>query len=252
MCLIFGYYAETMFLELENKEQYSKMIYYLADRIANDPVLAVSTQAAEALENIIGNEDLKPKIIEMLPDLLRIYIGQLGVMKPQYLSVIEEISFRFRDHLPPHADLVVEIVQGLAARMQLHLQSNPDIGEADTLTVKCWNIIRTISEIRGIVPEYIDKIEAILLPLFEYMQDPSMIHFDDDIIFLLNSLVRANRKLTQVEQIIFGTFKPFLQKYNGIMSMLFDTMTLYLVYGEEFFLGNQEALQTVHHHFRCL
>ena len=58
---------------------------------------------------------------------------------------------------------------------------------------KCWNTIRFIVEHDYFALNFIQIIEDTLLPLFEYIAQPSSIDFDDDIIFCLCSLMKKSK-----------------------------------------------------------
>jgi hypothetical protein len=62
---------------------------------------------------------------------------------------------------------------------------------------KCWNVIRFISEVDCYVPQYIPQLEEKLKPLYNFMEDPTNIDFDDDISLVLSSFIKKNKFVTE-------------------------------------------------------
>ena len=63
---------------------------------------------------------------------------------------------------------------------------------------KCLNILRTISESDAFIPKYLDSIEKVLIPLFEYMEFPERIEFDDEILQIITNFMKRTKQLTPV------------------------------------------------------
>lgn len=61
---------------------------------------------------------------------------------------------------------------------------------------KCWNTIRFIAEHDYFAMNFLLIIEEQLLPLFEYLVKPTMIDFDEDIIFCLCSLMKKSKTVS--------------------------------------------------------
>ena len=61
---------------------------------------------------------------------------------------------------------------------------------------KCWNIIKVIAGIDVFIPVYLNSIEKELLPLFEYLQFPEKIEFDDEILTVVSIFLKKAKKIT--------------------------------------------------------
>ena len=89
---------------------------------------------------------------------------------------------------------------------------------------------------------FLEVIEDKLLPLFEYIANPSSIDFDDDIIFCLCSLMKKSRLVSPSLRKIFPFLSEFLTKYKGVFGHLLQALNLYIVYGKDFFVESAQNL----------
>lgn len=112
---------------------------------------------------------------------------------------------------------------------------------------KCWNTIRFIAEHDYFANRFLNIIEETLLPLFEYLVNPSEIDFDDDIIFCLQSLLKKSQTASPVLRKIFPFLPKFQEKYKGIMGNLLQTTNYYLVRAPDMFETSTENLGLIFH-----
>ena len=109
---------------------------------------------------------------------------------------------------------------------------------------KCWNIIRAMGEMKSYL-KYQSEIEQALTPLFMYMEDPSKIEFDDDILLLINSFIKKTGKISKLSWTLFETFPKFFQKYQGMLGNLFTSLNLFIIHGKEVFIQKPELLDLI-------
>jgi importin-8 len=118
-------------------------------------------------------------------------------------------------------------------------------GKATIRINKCWNTIRFIAEHDYFAANFLQIIEETLLPLFEYLVTPSLIDFDDDIIFCLTSLMKKSKVVSPTLRKIFPFLPKFQLKYKGIFGNLLQTINSYLMYGKDFFENSVSNLQQI-------
>ena len=58
---------------------------------------------------------------------------------------------------------------------------------------QCWNVIRYIAEHEHFSDKMVNEIEVAAIPLIRYIEDPSKISFDDDIIFFISSILKKSK-----------------------------------------------------------
>lgn len=54
---------------------------------------------------------------------------------------------------------------------------------------KCWNILRTMPEINGYIPQNLQLIESHLLKLYALLDSPERVDFDEDIVLMVSSMI---------------------------------------------------------------
>jgi len=114
--------------------------------------------------------------------------------------------------------------------------------KANIRITKCWNTIRFIVEHDYFALNFLQIIEDTLLPLFEYIANPSLIDFDDDIIFCLCSLMKKSKSVSPALRKIFPYLMEFQSKYNGVFGHLLQALNYYIVYGKDLFVENSQNL----------
>ena len=78
------------------------------------------------------------------------------------------------------------------------------------IMTKCWNIIKTIAGLEEFIPQYLGVIEQQLLPLFEFMEYPEKIEFDDEVLSIITSFIKKSKQISEVQQMKLNMFETFL------------------------------------------
>ena len=65
----------------------------------------------------------------------------------------------------------------------------------------------------------------------EYLVEPELIDFDDDILFCLCSLLKKAKQITPTMQKVFPYLPKFQIKYKGIFGHLLQALNYYVYYG---------------------
>lgn len=74
--------------------------------------------------------------------------------------------------------------------------------------------------------------EQTLMPIFEYMVDPTKITYEDDICIILKNFIRKTNGLSDIIYKVFPCLElVFKKNKNTFGETLLDTMNWYLVYG---------------------
>ena len=63
---------------------------------------------------------------------------------------------------------------------------------------KCLNIILSITDIDEYIGKYYKIIELQLLPLFEYLEFPEKIEFDDELLKIATNLIKKSKTVSPV------------------------------------------------------
>jgi hypothetical protein len=99
---------------------------------------------------------------------------------------------------------IITIVNSLVQRILAELKACHEKGERNNIIImKCWNVIRFITELDTFMPAYASPIEEQLKPLFEFMVDPSKIEFEEDIILTVRSFIKKTNQVSLVMWTLF-------------------------------------------------
>lgn len=149
-------------------------------------------------------------------------------------------------YLADSVDLIGLTIQNLVQRILKELSVAGPLSDSQKNALnKLWNAVRTICAIPDLYPKCLPMIESGLLPVFALMKDPQNFFYDDEILFIVNSLMRMNHTVTLTMQELFTTFPGFLEKNKNNYGNLFSTINRYLIDGQVFFSQNSNALDIV-------
>jgi hypothetical protein len=109
----------------------------------------------------------------------------------------------------------------------------------------CWNVLRNMGEQPLIVNKYLALIETTLVPLFQYMQAPEKIEFDEDILLIVGSLIKVSKGVTDTQMQLFPLFERVFEKYNNEFSHLFNTLNQYIIHGRQRLASNIQYVELV-------
>lgn len=97
---------------------------------------------------------------------------------------------------------------------------------------KCWNVIKGICSNKNFLQQ-LPAFEQELLSLYDLMQDPSKICFDDEIVQCMDSFIRKQQQVSPVQWTLFTTFPKVLTKNKDSFGNLLNTLNLFLKYGKQ-------------------
>jgi hypothetical protein len=94
-----------------------------------------------------------------------------------------------------------------------------------------WNNLRFLADNPKIMQAVGPELEEYVLPLYEFMQDPGSIEFDEDICLFISGLIKATGRVTQPQFKLFGLFPLMFEKYKHIFSFSFTPLSLIIGFG---------------------
>eukprot|EP00357_Protocruzia_adherens_P031356 CAMPEP_0114996878 /NCGR_PEP_ID=MMETSP0216-20121206/14576_1 /TAXON_ID=223996 /ORGANISM="Protocruzia adherens, Strain Boccale" /LENGTH=1103 /DNA_ID=CAMNT_0002361173 /DNA_START=31 /DNA_END=3342 /DNA_ORIENTATION=- len=242
-CLLMGYYSEILF----DKENYQKTfvdtISFLI-RSLMDQELGVALQAVDSLGSTITDADLVPRVGSTVNQLFPLLISI--VRTTQLHKFFDMLLDMIRPYATCFDDSIVQLIEALVERVRAELDSLANSGEKKYIMInKCWNVLRAISENTTLISKYYNEIETTMLPLFEYMEDPKNIEFDDDILLAITSFMKIRKTVSDNLWVLYPHLPKFYQKYKGMLANLLQTLNCYMVYGKERLANNQPDLEVL-------
>ena len=97
-------------------------------------------------------------------------------------------------------------------------------------------------ECDSFIPQFYDKIEETLKPLFEFVVDPTNIEFEDDIVLTLKTFIKKTKSVSSTLWTIYPHLMKVFAKNKYAFVNLLDTLNLFLLHGQEQFINNREYI----------
>ena len=110
---------------------------------------------------------------------------------------------------------------------------------------KCFNIIRLLINDKRFVVKNNDIIEQSLKPLFDYMNEPKKIGFDEDLISIMYLIITHHQKLTGMSFGLIKNLYKYCNKAGGLFLDLYQLMNAYLAYGSDQILSNKNWIEGI-------
>ena len=121
-----------------------------------------------------------------------------------------------------------------------------NLNDYNIIINKCFNIIRMLMDSKIFVEKNLTQIEEALTPLVAYMDDPSKIDFDEDIISIMYYLITHNQKLTKLSLDLIQYLYKYCEKIQGLLLDMYELINAYLAYGTDFILSNEVYLNGIY------
>ena len=106
-------------------------------------------------------------------------------------------------------------------------------------------VLRSLTRSRLFMRVHAATFEESLKKLYIYMENPSQISFEDEILMIIRSFIVRTQSITPVMWELFTKFPAILEKNKHQFKELFDTINMYLITGREGFIQNQDMLKVV-------
>jgi len=107
------------------------------------------------------------------------------------------------------------------------------------------NVVRFVTEHNYFSNRFVEIIEETLKPLLAFAEDPTMIDFEDDLIFFIDALIKKNQACSPTIQQVFPYLKGFQNKYKGMLANLTSCLNSYIFFGSDFILSSNNNVETL-------
>jgi hypothetical protein len=243
VCMVIKYYSIVLFFH-ENQMFYELIKFIINCCKDSNELQAVSIQASETLSYLLQEEDILLRVYNILSDIIQSLIQIIPYQNnKQYYEVLYEIINSNISVITPYIDtLVPNLVLKIA---DVHRNSYNNKKKDKILIDKCWNIIYVIANSRKVQVNTLLEIESYVLPLFEYMRNPSEIEFDEDILQFEVSIIKKSENVTNAGWGLLGLIPLTQEKHKGSLSLAFPLINSCLHYGKQQFFQNQPGIDLI-------
>ncbi len=243
LALMIGYYADALFSA--KQELFVKMVEFMLQGIGMEKEeKALSLQCADTLKTTIGDGDLVTRLDPYINKLFPLLCTMVSTIDlPSFYEILMTIIGCYASSID---ETLIKLLEALVARVETEYKELRARGERNNMTInQCWNVIRAICEQKMFFPAYLDKIENSLLPIFNYLVDPTNVEFDDDMIQVITALITRRGGISENMAKIFPVLPNFFEKYGQTFGSLLQTLNTYIFYGKEMFIANKAWIEIV-------
>lgn len=194
LCLLIKYYAPYIFND--SSDSFSHLIQIVISFSNPDTTNpAVCIQASDSLFTIIKEDKLLIKLNSLIYGIVSSLISLIPSQRSKnFFEILYQITSQNIEVIKPYFAAFVPLLIS-KIQSELRILKDEQTGEkrkkkTNIVMNNCWNIIRFIAEDENITPAQSLELEQQLYPLFEYLQVPNEIEFEDDIILFEISLIK--------------------------------------------------------------
>ena len=116
-----------------------------------------------------------------------------------------------------------------------------NLNDYENIINKSFNILRMLMHNDRFVINNTPLIEEALTPLVSYMDNPTKIEFDEDIVTIVYLIIINNKKITPLAFNLIKNLYKYCEKVGGLLLDLYMLINAYLAYGTEQLLSNEDC-----------
>ena len=163
-----------------------------------------------------------------------------------FFDALQEVIQSYTEMITPEllTALMGAIVQKVATENEAYKQA-ADKKKDKIRILKCWNIVRTLVDSPEIIPKYRNELEQMLIPLFEFMQNPMECDFEDDIILAISSIIKKSKSISDIEITLVKTYPQVAVKYEDGLGHMFLCLSYFMQYGKEVLLTKPDIVNLI-------
>ena len=252
ICLFLGYYLEDVFVSKDmnilQQNYFSKYFFYIVNFLKlSFQIDPVALQALDSIDHILKNKENLELIKIIINDAFSNFVTLTRTTQiSQLFDLIQELLNDYFLYLKNKEEFLNNLL--ICLRDRIFDEMNKIKGSSNTSNIfinKSWNIIRSLSENKYFLVDYINIMETDLYQLFELLKDPNQIDFDEDILLLIAEFIKKSKRISTLERSLFQYFGLYFEKYHFVFGNLFATLNYYIFYGSDFLANDSQCLALV-------
>ena len=246
-------------------------VKYLFESLFDMKYLLISNSSADAIQSFfIDNEDkddfntIKITLLKVATlcssnfekQILEIQISNFFDVLYQFMLNFEKTANEFFQkifiNLCKRVSVEVErhyrlkfIVKKEKNKAKKKAAEQTNLNDYKIIINKCFNIIRLLINDKRFVIKNNDIIEQSLKPLFDYMDDPKKIGFDEDLVNIMYLIITHHQKLTGMSFGLIKNLYKYCNKTGGLFLDLYQLINAYLAYGSDQILSNKNWIEGI-------
>eukprot|EP00831_Metopus_contortus_P002276 TRINITY_DN10835_c0_g1_i7.p1 TRINITY_DN10835_c0_g1~~TRINITY_DN10835_c0_g1_i7.p1 ORF type:complete len:745 (-),score=72.50 TRINITY_DN10835_c0_g1_i7:22-2256(-) len=239
IALMLGYFADHIFHH--SNDLFLKTIEFLLKGMNSEETeKALALQCAESLRTIIAEQELVSRLEAFINSLFPLLCTMVSHLNSDaFFEILSTIVSVYANTID---ESIVKLLMSLVQRVEGEYKTLLSQGQKNNMTINlCWNVIRSIVEEASFYPEFLDKFEECLLPMFNYLVDPTAIEFDDDLLQIIPNLIKKRGSVNENMAKLFPYLPKFFEKYQCTFGSLLPALNSYIFYGKDFIIAHKEC-----------
>ena len=206
-----------------------------------------STLLKAAIKNInnFENHIANIQISNFFDVLYQIFINFEKYDNDFFIQIFAKICKRINVEEERHRRLKFKVKKE-KNKIKKKAAEQTNLNDYKIIVNKCFNIIRMLMHSKIFVVKNLPKIEESLAPLVEYMNEPSKIDFDEDIVEIINNLIIHNQHLTKLSLVVIEHLYKYCKKIEGLLLDMYELINAYLAYGTDVILSNEKYMEGIY------
>ena len=252
LTIMLGYYMDILYKE-DSKTFFGLIEMFLQSLTSGKEFLALAIQSSDTLNTIINDNDIIPRIVPILPDLItKVSECVLIVDINEFFDFVTEIFKYYKETL--QKEDFMKLFMSLLQRIKNDIDAFADIRakteKKNTLKTphsaqKCWNTIMTVLETKEYLEMYVTDMEDSMKIIFELLAQPDSIDFDDDIVKAMKIIINKTQNVSDVMKILFKCLKNTYEKHHFVYSDLFDCIKAYCNNDKKFLVEDYNNINDI-------
>ena len=246
-------------------------VKYLFESLFEMKYLLISNSSADAIQSFfIDNEDrddfstIKITLLKVATlcssnfekQILEIQISNFFDVLYQFMLNFEKTANEF------FQKIFINLCQRVSVEVERHYRlkfivkkeknkakkkaaEQTNLNDYKIIINKCFNIIRLLINDKRFVINNNDIIEQSLKPLFDYMDEPKKIGFDEDLVYIMYMIITHHQKLTGMSFGLIKNLYKYCNKTGGLCLDLYQLINAYLAYGSDQILCNKKWVEGI-------
>ncbi|CAD8097996.1 unnamed protein product [Paramecium sonneborni] len=233
LCTYIGQFCKAI---LHEKDELSySLLNFLVNQIksAKNDQYANCYCAIEAIKNIIDEPSLE-KLLEpyIAQILLALCESLLQSDFEDHFETIKQIYKTFQIEQSVLDQSLGLIVLKIQQEQQLVEQGQ---SERQICINQTWNILKSLPEIENIIPIHFNLLEKKVAVLYQYMINPNIIDFDEDIVYFISQLISKTKFISDYQAEMLFQCNKVIEKQRFTLGQLFELFNYYIYYGKTLF-----------------
>eukprot|EP00826_Nyctotherus_ovalis_P065241 TRINITY_DN9585_c0_g2_i2.p1 TRINITY_DN9585_c0_g2~~TRINITY_DN9585_c0_g2_i2.p1 ORF type:complete len:992 (+),score=287.84 TRINITY_DN9585_c0_g2_i2:271-3246(+) len=226
--LLLGYCACDLFQKLP--ALLVKTIQFLTEGLIKEREdKAFSDQCAEALRNIMIDEDAIAELSTQINDLLLHFAAAVEIVSSSVFFEVLETVIKVYNNVIDQS--IGKVTQALVKRIIKESESK----KISIVISRCWNMIATICNTEGFFPYYSNELERDLAPTFNFIANPANIDFEEDLMKVIGLVIKRQQRLSENMIKLYPLLELVYEKGKRVLGNMLQLVNNYLIYGREEF-----------------